>query len=241
MSITPLDLLHEAVALGHVRRADKSAGKQAVGVTCKAVRSTDLAPLSDERKYSCKTRRPIPKIPAALPQQSCLARCIGSNTATKRKLEEERKVRWVKYQQQTRALADDSKLSVAARATWAPGLRAKENLTRAGSTIATLLRTEHIGLHDYLFRRRVSLYFKTQPRLWHGWPRQTSRNSILFYPTHSRRRAEMLAKAKTIDHTKLLSTEAELRAVTRWFLQWDVLTQLLLARTVNDVKPRRKE
>lgn len=61
VSVTPLDLHLEAVALGHVRRAEKSAGEQAVGVTCKAVRSTDLAPLSDERKYSCKTRRPIPK------------------------------------------------------------------------------------------------------------------------------------------------------------------------------------
>lgn len=63
-------------------------------------------------------------------------------------------------------------------------------------------------------------------------------HSVLSY---SRRRAGMLAKAKTIDHTKLLSTEAGLRAVTRWFLQWDVLTQLSLARTVNDAKPRRKE
>lgn len=98
-----------------------------------------------------------------MPQQSCLAGCRGSNTATKRKLEEEWKVRWIKYQQQTGALADDSKLSVAARATWTRGLRTKENLTRAGSTIATLLRTEHIGLHNYLFRRRVPGYLKANP------------------------------------------------------------------------------
>lgn len=34
----------------------------------------------------------------------------------------------------------------------------------------------------------------------------------------------MLAEAKTTDYTKLLSAEARLRAVTRWFLQQDVLT-----------------
>jgi hypothetical protein len=34
----------------------------------------------------------------------------------------------------------------------------------------------------------------------------------------------MLLEAKTTDYTKLLSTEAGLRAVTKWFLQRDVLT-----------------
>jgi hypothetical protein len=34
----------------------------------------------------------------------------------------------------------------------------------------------------------------------------------------------MLLEAKTTDYTKLLSTEAGLRTVTKWFLQRDVLT-----------------
>jgi hypothetical protein len=41
----------------------------------------------------------------------------------------------------------------------------------------------------------------------------------------------MLQEAKTTDYMKLLSTEAGLRAVTKWFLQRDVLTQFSLART----------
>jgi hypothetical protein len=57
-------------------------------------------------------------------------------------------------------MTNDNKLSAAARATWARGLRTKENLTRAESTVATLLRTEHIGLNDYLCRRRVPRYSK---------------------------------------------------------------------------------
>jgi hypothetical protein len=50
----------------------------------------------------------------------------------------------------------------------------------------------------------------------------------------------MLLEAKTTDYTKVLSTEAGLRAVTKWFLEQDVLTQFSLARTIDDTKPRPK-
>jgi hypothetical protein len=50
----------------------------------------------------------------------------------------------------------------------------------------------------------------------------------------------MLAEAKTTDYTKLLSTEAGSRAVTKWFLQWDALTQFSLAKTMDDAEPRRR-
>jgi len=50
----------------------------------------------------------------------------------------------------------------------------------------------------------------------------------------------MLSEAKTTDYTKLLSTEAGLRAVTKWFLERDVLTQFSLARTMDDVRSRRR-
>jgi hypothetical protein len=49
----------------------------------------------------------------------------------------------------------------------------------------------------------------------------------------------MLSEAKTTDYTRLLSTEAGLRAVTRWFLQRDILTQFSLARIMDDAKPGR--
>lgn len=90
------------------------------------------------------------------------------------------------------------------------------------SIVATLLRTEHIGLNDYLCRRRVPGYLK--PDCDCGWLRQTPKHIILFCPTHMTGRAEMLLEAKTTDYTKLLSTEAGLRAVTKWFLERDILT-----------------
>jgi hypothetical protein len=74
--------------------------------------------------------------------------------ATKKELEEVWKARWTEYQHQTHALTNNNKLSVAARATWTRGLWMKENLTKAESTVLTqLLRTEHIGMNNYLFRQ----------------------------------------------------------------------------------------
>lgn len=52
--------------------------------------------------------------------------------------------------------------------------------------------------------------------------------------------AEAKKKRKNPDFTRLSSTEAGLRAVTRWLLQRDVLTQFSLARTMAETKPRRR-
>lgn len=51
----------------------------------------------------------------------------------------------------------------------------------------------------------------------------------------------MLAEAKTTDYTKkLLSTEAGLRAVTKWFLRRDILAKFSLAGKADDAKPRQR-
>ena len=51
---------------------------------------------------------------------------------------------------------------------------------------------------------------------------------------------EMLPEARMTNYIKLLSIEASLRAVTKWFLQQDVLPQFSLARTTGGAKPRQK-
>jgi hypothetical protein len=151
-SVAPVDLNLEMLTINHVLRTEDSAGNQAVDDTSKAINQRA------QRRF-----RTIGNMPArymdqfrsrarSTQQQSCLARRGGSRTATKRELEETWKAKWTEYQQQTRALANDRKISVAARAIWTRGLRAKESLTRAESTVATLLRTGHIGLNDYPIR-----------------------------------------------------------------------------------------
>ena len=232
-SISPLDLHLEMLAISHVHRAEGSPADQAVQEACKAVDRRA------QRRF--RTRSNIPKKHTdqfrtkdePMGERSCLAGRSGNKTATKRELEETWKARWTEYQQQSRAAAKDSRLSVAARATWSRRLRTKENLTRAESTVGTLLRTEH-----YLCRQGVPGYSK--PDCDCGWPRQTPKHIILFCPAHASGRTEMLAEAKTTDFTKLLSTEAGLRAMTRWFLQRDVLPQFSLARTMNETNPRRR-
>ena len=46
------------------------------------------------------------------------------------------------------------------------------------------------------------------------------------------------AAIKPTDYSKLLSTEAGLRAVTKWFVEQDVLAQFSLARRMDGAKPR---
>lgn len=218
-SVPPLDLHLEMLATNHVRRIVDSAGDEAVEETRKAVAQRA------QRRFRTKNNIPTRHIDQfrtrakSMQQQSYLAGPDRGRkkTAAKRELEETWKARWTKYQQQTSAAANNNKLSVAVCAAWTPKLRTKENLTRAESTVATLLRTEHIGLNDYLCRRRVPGYSK--PDCDCGWPRQTPKHIILFCPTQMTGRVEMLSEAKTTDYTKLLSTEAGLRAVTKWFLR----------------------
>ena len=50
----------------------------------------------------------------------------------------------------------------------------------------------------------------------------------------------MLSEAKTTDYIKPLSADAGLRAVTKWFLERDFLTQFSLARRMDDANPRRR-
>jgi hypothetical protein len=228
------------LAINHVRRIEDSSGDEAVKEIRKAVAQRA------QRRFRTKGNVPTRHIDQfraraeSMQQQSHLAESDRgrSRTAAKRELEETWKARWTKYQQQTRSVANDNKLSVAVRATWARELRKKENSTRAESIVTTLLRTEHIGLNDHLCQRHVPGYPK--PDCDCGWPRQTPRYVILFCPKHVTGRIEMLAEAKTTDYIRLLSMEAGVRAVTRWFLQRDALTQFSLARTMSDTKPRRR-
>lgn len=237
-SVAPLDLHLELLATNHVLRTADSAGNRAVDEACKVIDQRV------QRRFRTKSNIPTRLIDQFLTKGEPIqeqpypagSERGRSKMALKRELEETWKARWTRYQQQAREGANDSKLSAAVRTTWTRGLRTKENLTRAESTVATLLRTEHIGLNDYLCRRRVPGYLK--PDCECGWPRQTPKHSILFCPTHMTGRAEMLLEGKTTDYTKLLSTEAGLRAVTKWFLERDVLTQFSLARTMDATKPR---
>jgi hypothetical protein len=102
----------------------------------------------------------------------------------------------------------------------------RAGLTKAENTVATLLRTEVLGLNDWL-------YFigkpGTTPSCDCGWERQTPRHIVLACPRYSGR-DELFARAGTDDYTTLLTTNRGLKATAQWFIQQGILQQFAVAR-----------
>lgn len=86
------------------------------------------------------------------------------------------KERWTKQTTQERR-----NKPVAQRASWNPKIRQLHSeLTKPQSTLLTQLRTEHIGLEDFLSRRKVLGH--PSPACPCGWHKQTPKHILLFYP-----------------------------------------------------------
>jgi hypothetical protein len=99
-------------------------------------------------------------------------------------------------------------------------------LSKPESTMATLLRTEAIGLNDFLHRVGVP---GVEAKCPCGWERQTPKHAVM-YCAGLAGRDRMLDAAGTTDYTTLLNTGRGLRAVARWLLQQGVLPQFSVAR-----------
>ena len=74
----------------------------------------------------------------------------------------------------------------------------------------TLLRTEAIGLNDFLHRVGVP---NVEARCPCGWERQTPKHVVMSFPGLAGR-DRMLSAAGTMDYTTLLNTEKGLRVAT---------------------------
>ena len=92
--------------------------------------------------------------------------------------------------------------------------------------MATLVRTEHLGLRAYLARRRVPGITPDCPC---GYRAQTLKHLIMFCPDNQEARGR-LAQAVELDWKALTQTKRGLNAVTRWMIQESVLDQFSLAR-----------
>jgi Reverse transcriptase (RNA-dependent DNA polymerase) len=104
------------------------------------------------------------------------------------------------------------------------------SLNRAQSTMATLLRTEAIGLNDFLHRVGVP---NIEARCTCGWERQTPKHVVMSCPDLIGR-DRMLAAAGTMDYTTLLNTEKGLKAVTSWLLRQGILPQFRVAKEMSE-------
>ena len=104
------------------------------------------------------------------------------------------------------------------------------SLSRPESTMATLLRTEAIGLNDFLHWVGVPNVEAECPC---GWERQTPKHVVMFCPSLVGR-DRMLAAAGTMDYITLLNTERGLRAATSWLLRQGILPQFRVAKEMAE-------
>ena len=101
------------------------------------------------------------------------------------------------------------------------GHRLHSNLTRAQSTIATQLRTGHIGLRQYLYKRRVPEV--DSPFCECGEGRQDVKHILLTCPRLQTERIELTATARTTNLDTMLSTPQGLKAAANWILKHGIL------------------
>lgn len=115
--------------------------------------------------------------------------------------------------------------------------QAHQGLLKAESTIGTLLRTEHIGMNDYLHRRKVPGDDSSLCEC--GWPKQTVKHILLFCPRCPRFAPDsdkIVQEASSSDFSRILSTPQGIRAAARWSLRQDKFS---LVRNVANRKRRK--
>jgi hypothetical protein len=104
------------------------------------------------------------------------------------------------------------------------------NLPKHQATALMLLRTEVIGLNDWLSSIGVP---DVLPRCDCGWPRQTARHVVMHCPTYQRQRAELIMEAGSEDFRAILTSAPSARAAARWFVRCGILAQFRTAYEVD--------
>lgn len=115
------------------------------------------------------------------------------------------------------------------------GLSLHMGWTRPQSTMATLIRTEHIGLRAYLTRRRVT---GVTPECSSGYRAQTVKHILILCHEKQQGRERMIREAGTSNWKDLVNTRRGLKAAARWMIHEAVLDQFSLARDEEQERER---
>lgn len=226
--VVPLDLHLESLAINHALRSKDLAGNRVIDEACEKVEKQAT------ERYRVWLKRPPRKTEILRERTQGISG--RANRLARERAEGDWAARWRAYQVRTRE--DRVRLTTAQSCEWdRRGWHIHKDLLKAESTMATLLRTEHIGMNDYLHRRRVPGYDNSLCEC--GWPKQTVKHILLFCPRFARDRDKMLQEAESSDFSKILSTPRGIRAAVRWFLRQDILTQFSLVRDASQRKRRR--
>ena len=140
-------------------------------------------------------------------------------TATERWLRDHWREKWER--------AADGKTTLAWQTPWeVDGQRLYQGLRKEEATLAFLLRSEIIGLRDWLYRVKVPGY--DSPQCTCGWERQTVKHVVTQCPDISHRE-EMFLQSKSSNFRTILSTKKGLQAVTRWLIKYGKIEQFKVA------------
>ncbi|KAI0996447.1 hypothetical protein K3495_g11734 [Podosphaera aphanis] len=104
-------------------------------------------------------------------------------------------------------------------------------LSRAQSSIATQIRSEHIGLNAYLYRRKIPGV--ESPICQCGYPTQNIRHMVMTCPQWAKGRGEVLRRAKDRSFEAMMNSPADMARITQWILTQGWIEQFRLAGEVE--------
>ena len=113
-----------------------------------------------------------------------------------------------------------------------------QNLKRAQSSIATQIRSEHIGLNAYLHRRNVPGV--EDPRCQCGYPSQNAKHMVMVCPQWAQGRGEGLRKARNRSFEAMMDNAEDVGRRTKWIQREGWIEQFRLTRAVEAVMEERR-
>lgn len=202
--VPPIELVLDKTVLDHQRRQQGTTGQQTVENFCRRIRN-NLQRRQRQRPNTLERPNHQP----------------GQGENTWRTLQEKWKQKWESYR---RAHVDGPPATADLKAKEI--LKMRSQLPRRETTMATLVRSECIGLRAFLHKRRVPGF--DNPACDCGGGRQTAKHTIMFCTKWDR--AALFEGAGSQDYRKMVSTARGIRAITRWMISCGILEQFNLYR-----------
>lgn len=114
-----------------------------------------------------------------------------------------------------------------------------KHLSRAQSSIAMQIRSEHIGFNSYL--HRINVLGVDNPRCHCGYPSQNVKHMIMACTSWAKGRGEILRKAENRSFEAMMNYPKDIARITRWIQQEGWLEQFRLTVEVEATMREREE
>ena len=131
---------------------------------------------------------------------------------------------WAEYQS---GIAENKRSPAQCGDLWVNRLVLYEGLKKAESSALTQIRTNKIGLADFLYKCRVPDVLSASCQC--GWRRQTVKHIFICCPLFQERRQPLIEAAGTNELFTMLTTQKGAKAVAPWLLKTQLLGQFSLA------------